>query len=247
MPCRAGSRRASRSTQSGEHSLARLRVLWDGTLRGKLIPLAQLSSSFPGRHGEVSLAYAQSADLIGQLLQSDRGPSALPHADRGAAARRSVRLRRSRAASACRCPTARAPLARGAEPALRSLAVDPQRARRWCGSLAAVLLVIGYLRVRRQAKQTLEALGDRRGAAAHASRGCARAAAARPSRAPRSVADDVLDAWTDQQRRESGVPTIVHEGRSLHSPLYRVCGRCKLASNEPDRCTFPAYRLSWPS
>src|SRR5262245_53866294 len=44
--------------QAGEHSLARLRVLWDGTLRGKLIPLAMLSERFPSRHGEVSLAYA---------------------------------------------------------------------------------------------------------------------------------------------------------------------------------------------
>jgi hypothetical protein len=54
--------------QAHESSLARVRTLWEGTLRGSLLPLDELSEHFPSHRGEVDLAYAQSADFVGFLL-----------------------------------------------------------------------------------------------------------------------------------------------------------------------------------
>jgi len=54
--------------QARESSLARVRTLWEGTLRGGLLPLDELSEHFPSHRGEVDLAYAQSADFVGFLL-----------------------------------------------------------------------------------------------------------------------------------------------------------------------------------
>jgi hypothetical protein len=193
-----------------EHSIARVRVLWSATLRRALIPLAQLEDRFPARHGEVSLAYAQSADLVGQLLQEDRDQ---------------VRFRKLVAG-----------LRSGAsfEQAFAQSYQIPlwQLEREWRGSLAhrfgswpsllsgltvvwalaALLLVFGYFRVRQRHRSTLKRWAIEEApvlALVEATPPPTPSAAV-----PRNAADDVLDAWTDQQRKEAGVPTIVHEGRS---------------------------------
>lgn len=57
--------------QSGEQSLARIQRLWDAVVGGSLIPLSRLSASFPARTHDVSLAYAQSASLVGFLRNDD--------------------------------------------------------------------------------------------------------------------------------------------------------------------------------
>jgi hypothetical protein len=76
-------------------------------------------------------------------------------------------------------------------------------------AVAALLLVVGYVRVRKRQRETLKRWAIEEAPA------LAMETAPPPSQAvPRSVADDVLDAWGDQRRRDSGVPTIVHEGRS---------------------------------
>ncbi|MCH2108338.1 MAG: hypothetical protein MK135_03345 [Polyangiaceae bacterium] len=49
---------------SEEAAFARVRSLWIGTVSGNLLPLSQLSRSFPSDSAEVSLAYAQSADML---------------------------------------------------------------------------------------------------------------------------------------------------------------------------------------
>ena len=54
--------------EAGERSLSRLRVLWEGTLRKQLLPLEELSNSFPQRADDVNVAYAQSADMVAHLL-----------------------------------------------------------------------------------------------------------------------------------------------------------------------------------
>jgi hypothetical protein len=71
-------------------------------------------------------------------------------------------------------------------------------------------LVFGYVRVRKRQRETLKRW------AIDEAPVLAPETAPPPPPAPvaRSAADDVLDAWTDQQRRDSGRPTIVHEGRS---------------------------------
>jgi len=49
---------------SGELAMARTKTLWNATLSGTLIPLADLDRSFPHRDFEVSIAYAESADFM---------------------------------------------------------------------------------------------------------------------------------------------------------------------------------------
>lgn len=49
---------------SRERSMERFRVLWSAHLAGDLLPLDMVERSFPHEQGAVSLAYAESADLV---------------------------------------------------------------------------------------------------------------------------------------------------------------------------------------
>lgn len=49
---------------SRERSMERFRVLWSAHLADDLLPLEQVENSFPHEQGAVSLAYAESADLV---------------------------------------------------------------------------------------------------------------------------------------------------------------------------------------
>lgn len=50
--------------QARERSFERMQTLWEATVRGTLIPLDELSRSFPSQPHRVSVAYAQSADFV---------------------------------------------------------------------------------------------------------------------------------------------------------------------------------------
>lgn len=54
---------------SGEARFARLKTLVDASLQGTLLPLRDLDRGFPQDHGDVSIAYAQSADFLRFLLR----------------------------------------------------------------------------------------------------------------------------------------------------------------------------------
>ncbi len=49
---------------SGEADWMRARTLWTATLSDTLLPLASLDRSFPNRHYEVNVAYAEAADFV---------------------------------------------------------------------------------------------------------------------------------------------------------------------------------------
>lgn len=55
---------------SGESSLSRVGLLWPAVLSGDVLPFAQLDRGFSSRSGNVSLAYAQSADVVRYLLRT---------------------------------------------------------------------------------------------------------------------------------------------------------------------------------
>lgn len=58
---------------SDEAAFQRARTLWDATLAGSVLPLADLDKSFPDENYEVSIAYAESADFVRYLNRdSDR-------------------------------------------------------------------------------------------------------------------------------------------------------------------------------
>ncbi len=56
---------------SGEHSWDRRSTLWHASLSDEIIPLEDLDKSFPDNNYEVSIAYAQSADLVRFLLRDE--------------------------------------------------------------------------------------------------------------------------------------------------------------------------------
>jgi hypothetical protein len=60
--------------QSGERSVERSRLLLEAAAFGKLVPLRELSASFPERAHHANLAYAQAGSLVGYLMRGERGP-----------------------------------------------------------------------------------------------------------------------------------------------------------------------------
>lgn len=57
--------------ESGEFWGKRFRVLWDATVSRSLLPLAGLDRAFPSEGSEVSIAYAESADVVRFLMRDD--------------------------------------------------------------------------------------------------------------------------------------------------------------------------------
>lgn len=57
--------------ESGEFWGKRFRVLWDATVGHRLLSLAALNRGFPGDGSEVSVAYAESADVVRFLMRDD--------------------------------------------------------------------------------------------------------------------------------------------------------------------------------
>lgn len=55
--------------ESGEHPVQRMKVLWDATLFRQLLPLGDLDRRFPMHQDDVSIAYAESADVVRFLLR----------------------------------------------------------------------------------------------------------------------------------------------------------------------------------
>jgi len=62
---------------AGGQNLARIRALWGASSGDHLLPLSQLSRSFPSRAFEVNVAYAQSASLVGYLMRRPDGRESL--------------------------------------------------------------------------------------------------------------------------------------------------------------------------
>jgi hypothetical protein len=57
--------------ESGEFWGKRFRVLWDATVGHRLLPLEGLDRGFPSDGSEVSVAYAESADVVRFLMRDD--------------------------------------------------------------------------------------------------------------------------------------------------------------------------------
>jgi hypothetical protein len=55
--------------ESNENPYDRAKTLWDATLSGTVLPLADIDKSFPTENYEVSIAYAESADFVRFLMK----------------------------------------------------------------------------------------------------------------------------------------------------------------------------------
>jgi hypothetical protein len=198
--------------EAGENTIDRIRVLWEGALAGRLVPIARLDQSFSSHHGTVDLAYAQSADLVAYILDGE-----------GDAIRFRVLIAQMREGLAFEQAFTKA----------YGFSVDDlerawrervsRRFGRWPSmlvglsalwALGAVLLFIGYVRVRRRQRRTLDRWAIEEEALAQPLP--AQPPPPPPVSNPPSPRgpDDVLDAWQEQKRRDGELPTVTHEGRS---------------------------------
>jgi hypothetical protein len=195
--------------QAGESSLTRIETLWNATLRGKLLSLAELSNAFPADHGQIDLAYAQSADFVGFMLdgRDERGhfQSLLRELANGRPFADAVQ-------ATYHVPLSyherewRAGLQRhyGRWPALFM-------GLTFVWVIGAALLGIAFVRARLRARATL-----RRWAIEEAPILSAPPPIPQPAGATQSSVDEFFDNRRTQT--DSGVPTVIHDGQqhTLH-------------------------------
>jgi Peptidase MA superfamily len=195
--------------QAGESSLTRIQTLWDGTLRGNVLSLDELSRAFPKNHHEIDLAYAQSADFVEFMLASRderyRFHSLLRSVGEGLAFSDAVHA------------NYHVPLGY-LEREWRSTL--QRRFGRWPALfmgltfvwvLGATLLVAAYVRTRIRRRATL-----RRWAIEEAPILNALPPAPAAGSPPQSSVDDFFD--NRRAQNETGVPTVVHDGQ--HHTLH---------------------------
>ncbi len=196
--------------QANENTIARIRTLWEGTLAGRLAPLSHLDQRFGAQHGTVDLAYAQSADLVAFMLNGD-----------GDALRFRSLVAHMRGGEAFEPAFAKAYGFTLSELERAWRERVGRRFGRWPSLLVglsavwafgALLLLVGYVRVRRRQRETLErwAVEEAPIEALEVPPPPPVVSAPPPARGP----DDVLDAWQEKQRRDGELPTVTHEGRN---------------------------------
>lgn len=192
--------------QSQERSLDRLQSLWRGAATGQLIGLDALGGRFPDRPHTVSLAYAQSADFVRWLLARPNGKAQF-HELLG-------RLRR--ASSFYHALEVTYSTGPGAleEAWQRDLEARFQLMPLLFGSggvwaFGALLLILGFIRRRRQAKTKLAAW-----ARAEAEEDKRDLSATSALHDPPLVSLAHLRPAEARPSRDTPVPTIEHEGRN---------------------------------
>lgn len=215
---------------AGEHSIARIRTLWSGTVQRRLIRVGQLSRAFPMDHGQVDLAYAQSADLVRYLLDGR---------DERARFRSLIEALRGGAGFDDAVQTAYSVSLGYLEREWRGQL--HRRYGRWPSvligltgiwGLAALALIIGYLRARRKHHATLaqwaveEAAETGLAAGATAPQALAVAQAMPPpvpppkasAVTPQGAVDRLLERTAAVRDRDPEIPTVQHDGR--HHTLH---------------------------
>jgi len=192
--------------QSGERSLARMERLVDATLSDSLIPLSELDARFPERTFDVSLAYAQSADIV-EYLRANDSQSPLRFSRLIRNLREGKTFSESLAAAYGATPDDLEDAWRaGLED--RSSAVPTLVAGSTFWVIAAVLVVMAWRRRRRRAKEKLDRWE-------HEERATQAAAALAEQRAlPGQPSERALLVSDVPGRREPGVPTVEIDGQN---------------------------------
>lgn len=202
--------------QAGEASLERVRVLGAAAVAGRVIPLEQLSAGFPSRPHQVNLAYAESADFVRWLLDREDG------AERFGRLMASLRAgdpfeRAVRRAYAMTLPSLELGWRESLSERFQALPLLIGSGGLW--TLVSLLLIVAYLRRRRQRKKTLAKWeADEQLAARTAqvllAQSPARATAGPSPTAPEDDHEVLYVVPPEPRFRETGVPTIEHDGRS---------------------------------
>jgi hypothetical protein len=192
---------------AGEASMERVRTLWEGTVGGRLLPLERLSGDFPSRPNQVNLAYAQSADFVRWLLDRDDGSERF--------ARLLARVRDGE------------PFERAFEHSFGSTLAGlelrwhddlSERFQALIWTLISILILFAYWRRRRQNKARLAQWEAEERAAIRAAQVLlthAEPDQVAPGPSPTRREEEVMYVMPPEPRlRDSGVPTVEHEGRS---------------------------------
>lgn len=203
--------------QAKEHSIARLRVLWEATVRRQLRSLEQLSASFHGDHHDVDVAYAQSADLVRHMLDG---------ADDRSRFRKLIgSLRQGQAFEAAVHNTYGVPL-HYIEREWRNTLV--RRFGRWPSLLSgltllwaitALFLLVGYIRARRRHHRTLaawsaeEAREDEAMNAVQLQLEPLQITVSEPPAKTHRL-DEFMDRFQQRPPSETDIPTVEHDGQS---------------------------------
>lgn len=200
--------------QAREQDLERMRALWGGTVGDRLLPLDRLSHAFPDNPHRVNLAYAQSADFVRWLRAREDGEAKFRQVIR--------RLRDGQSFETA--------LERTYSVSMTSLEIEwhEDLNERFAalpllfGSgglwvLAALLIVVAYVRRKRKDREKFDEWEAEEQAALAAAQSlvASRATASGPSPSTPEADVEVLYVVPPEPRsRESGIPTIEHEGRS---------------------------------
>lgn len=196
--------------QAGEQNLQRVQALWEAAVVDEVLPLSSLSAHFPSRPHEVNRAYAQSADLVAHMLrhENDRArlPSLLEHVASGMSFEDAVL-----AAYHIDLAYLDREWRQALSERFRVLPLVLTGTALWGG--IAVLAVVAFIRRRREHHAKLARWAEEEAAHERA----LQALALQAQQAVREEATrgaDVVAALS----RESGVPTIEHEGQryTLH-------------------------------
>jgi len=203
--------------QAREKSFERVQTLWGATVGGRLLTIDQLEDRFPSRATRVDLAYAQSADFVDWLRGRPDGPEKLRDVIRRVREGQDFRtaLERTYTASMTRLEI---DWHDNLSERFQALPLLFGSGTLWV--FAAFLIVIAYIRRRRKDREKFDEWAEEERASMAAARALLASRGAGQTTAGPSPTDpdedlEVLYVVPPEPRaRESGIPTIEHEGRS---------------------------------
>ena len=197
-----------------ERSLERFQTLWYAHLQDELLPLHMLDGRFPPRVHEVSLAYAQSADVVTYLRREEHGSTKMQRLVHELSEGASFDDALMEAYSMSPQTLEREWL-HGLEERMSSVPMVLGGGTFWV--LAAILLVVAWRRRRRQAKTKLDRMAREEAVQEQA---LARLEKLVDAQLQASEKREVSILVTDDppQGREAGVPTVQVDGQ--HHTLH---------------------------
>lgn len=195
-----------------ERSLERFQTLWYAHLQDEVLPLHMIDGRFPPRVHEVSLAYAQSADIVAYLRREDRGTDHMQRLIRELS--EGVPFDDALLEAYSMSPqTLEREWLRGLEERMSSVPMVLGGGSFWV--LAALLLVVAWRRRRKQARVKLAAMAAEEAVQEEAIARLEQLVEAQlqaGEAGERSVAIVVTD--DPPQGREAGVPTVHVDGQN---------------------------------
>jgi hypothetical protein len=201
--------------QAGEHRLARVRTLWEAAVAGEVLPLELVARRFPSRANAVNLAYAQSADLVRHLLQSSedraRLGTLLTHVADGMPFEMAVL-----SAYHIDLDFLEREWRQGLSERFRVLPLVLTGTALWGG--IAILVIVAYARRRKQHREKLDRWAEEEAESDRALAALSQAQVLTVSNET-ELQPRIINVYAlPPPMRESGVPTVEHEGQrhTLH-------------------------------